>query len=116
MLLEVHNMDIQLCCFLAGIYVGVHLFGSQNISTCFQKFKSSNVFYARVRQMMLRSLCDRQPSAGARHEVASILYFYLLFLYTVILEKSARIILCDLNKIAHLHIVCDFNLCNDSQG
>ena len=32
------------------------------------------------------------------------------------LEKSARIILCDLNKIAHLHIVCDFNLCDDSQG
>ena len=25
---------------------------------------------------------------------------------TVMLEKSARIILCDLNKIAHLHIVC----------
>ena len=31
-------------------------------------------------------------------------------------RKSARIILCDLNKIAHLHIVCDFNLCDDSQG
>ena len=45
MLLEVHNMDIQLCCFLAGIYVCVHLFGCQ-------KFKSSNVFYARARQMM----------------------------------------------------------------
>ena len=52
MLLEVHNMDIQLCCFLAGIYVCVHLFGCQNKSTCFQKFKSSNVFYARARQMM----------------------------------------------------------------
>ena len=36
--------------------------------------------------------------------------------YTVMLEKSARIILSDLNKIAHLHIVCDFNLCDDSQG
>ena len=53
MLLEVHNMDIQLCCFLAEIYyVCVHLFGCQNKSTCFQKFKSSNVFYARARQMM----------------------------------------------------------------
>ena len=31
------------------------------------------------------------------------------------LEKSARIILCVLTKIAHLHIVCDFNLCDDSQ-
>ena len=47
-----HNMDIQLCCFLAGIYVCVHLFGCQNKSTCFHKFKSSNVFYARARQMM----------------------------------------------------------------
>ena len=28
---------IQLCCFLAGIYVCVHLFGCQNKSTCFQK-------------------------------------------------------------------------------
>ena len=52
MLLEVHNMDIQLCFFLAGIYVCVHLFGCQNKSTCFQKFKSSNVFYAHARQMM----------------------------------------------------------------
>ena len=52
MLFEVHNMDIQLCCFLAGIYVCVHLFGCQNKSTCFQKFKPSNVFYARARQMM----------------------------------------------------------------
>ena len=43
-----HNMDIQLCCFLAGIYVCVHLFGCQNKSTCFQKFKSSNVFYVRA--------------------------------------------------------------------
>ena len=42
MLLEVHNMDIH--GFLAGIYVCVQ--------TCFQKFKSSNVFYARARQMM----------------------------------------------------------------
>ena len=32
------------------------------------------------------------------------------------LEKSARLILWNLNKIAHLHIVFDFNLCNDSQG
>ena len=28
------------------------LFGCQKKSTCFQKFKSSNVFYARARQMM----------------------------------------------------------------
>ena len=48
----IHNMDIQLCCFLAEIYVCVHLFGCQNKSTCFQKCKSSNVFYARARQMM----------------------------------------------------------------
>ena len=34
------------------IYVCVHLFGCQNKSTCFQKFKSSNVFYARAREMM----------------------------------------------------------------
>ena len=27
------------------------------------------------------------------------------------LEKSARIILCDLNKIAHLHIVCAILIC-----
>ena len=38
--------------YIAGIYVCVHLFGCQNKSTCFQKFKSSNVFYARARQMM----------------------------------------------------------------
>ena len=38
------------------------------------------------------------------------------YTYTVMLEKSARIKLCDLKKIAHLHIVCDFNLCDDSQG
>ena len=49
MLLEVHNMDIQLCCFLAAIYVCVHLFGCQNKSACFQKFKPSNVFYAHAR-------------------------------------------------------------------
>ena len=52
MLLEVYNMDIQLCCFIAGIYVCVHLFGCQNKSTCFQKFKSSNVFYVHAWQMM----------------------------------------------------------------
>ena len=45
-------LDIQLCCFLAGIYECVHLFGCQNKSMCFQKLKSSNVLYARVRQMM----------------------------------------------------------------
>ena len=43
MLLEVHNMDIQLCCFLAGIYVCVHLFDCQNKSTCFQIFKFSDI-------------------------------------------------------------------------
>ena len=48
----IHNMDIQLCCFLAGIYVCVHLFGCPNKSTCFQKFKSSNVSYAGAWQMM----------------------------------------------------------------
>ena len=47
-LLEVHDMDIQLCCFQAGIYVCVHLFGYQNKSTCFQKFKSSNIFWLPV--------------------------------------------------------------------
>ena len=52
MLLEVHNMDIQLCCFLARIYVCVHLFGCHNKSMSFQKLNSSNVFYARARQMM----------------------------------------------------------------
>ena len=36
--------------------------------------------------------------------------------HTVMLENTARIILCDLNEIAHLHIVCDFNLSDDSQG
>ena len=69
MLLEVqwekllHNMDIQLCCFLAGIYICVHLFGCQNKSTCFQKLKSSNVFYAHVRQMMLVA---KRPAALRR--------------------------------------------------
>ena len=49
-LLEVHNMDIQLCCFLAGIYVCVHLFGCQNKSTRFQKFKSTKLMFSmRVR-------------------------------------------------------------------
>ena len=28
----------------------------------------------------------------------------------VMLEKSVRIILCDLKKITHFHIVCDINL------
>ena len=41
---------IQFCCFLARIYVGVHLFGCQNKSTCFQKFKSSKLMFSmRVR-------------------------------------------------------------------
>ena len=44
MLLEVHNMDIHICCFLAGIYVYVQ--------TYFQIFKSLNDFYARARQIM----------------------------------------------------------------
>ena len=30
----------------------VHLFGCQNKSTCFQKFKPSNAFYAHARKMM----------------------------------------------------------------
>ena len=63
-----HNMDIQLCCFLAGMCV--HLFGCQNKSLCSQKLKSSNVFYACARQMMPVVL-DRQPSAGASRKVAS---------------------------------------------
>ena len=33
--LMLSTVDIQLCCFLAGIYVCVHLFGCQNKSTCF---------------------------------------------------------------------------------
>ena len=33
---------------------------------------------------------------------------------TVMLEKSARIILCDL--IICISCVCDFNLCDDSQA
>ena len=66
-----HNMDIQLCCFLAGIYVCMHLFGCQNKSTCFQKLKSSNVFYARAWQMM--------PVAGDSREVSSI--YIILALY-----------------------------------
>ena len=45
-------LDIQLCCFLARIYVCVHLFGCQNKSTCFQILVSSNIFYARARKMM----------------------------------------------------------------
>ena len=45
-------LDIQFCCFIARIYVCVHFFVCQNKSTCFQKSKSSNVFYARARQMM----------------------------------------------------------------
>ena len=48
------------------------------------------------------------------HVYTSVMIFYVQD--TVMLEKSVRIILCDLNKIAHLHIVCDFNLCDDSQG
>ena len=60
---------IQLCCFLAGIYVCVHLFGCQNKSTCFQKFKySSNVFYARERQTMLVA---KRPAALCRSYIAA---------------------------------------------
>ena len=59
---------IQLCCFLAGIYVCVHLFGCQNKSTCFQKFKSSNVFYARARQMMPVA---KRPVGGTPQELAA---------------------------------------------
>ena len=43
-MLEVHNMDIYICCFLAGIYVCEQ--------TYFQKFKSLNDLYVRARQIM----------------------------------------------------------------
>ena len=50
MLLEVQWEN----CYTTWIYnfVCVHLFGCQKKSTCFQKFKYSNVFYARARKMM----------------------------------------------------------------
>ena len=45
------------------------------------------------------------------------IYFYISHYCIIMLEKSARIIiLCDLTKIAYLHIVCDFNLCDESEG
>ena len=48
------------------IYVCVHLFGCQNKSTCFQKLKSSNVFYAREWQMMLVAVGPPQKLATKR--------------------------------------------------
>ena len=45
---EVHKMDIQLCCFLAGIYVCVHLFGCQNKSHVFRN-SSLQMFYMHIR-------------------------------------------------------------------
>ena len=47
-------------------------------------------------------------------ELVTFIYLHCIRRNYVML--SARIILCDLNKIAHLHIVCDFNLCDNSQG
>ena len=59
-------MDIQLCCFLAVIYVYVHLLGCQNKSKCFQILKSSNVFYARSRQMMPVGINGSPTNGSAR--------------------------------------------------
>ena len=79
MLLEVqweNCYTIWLCCFLAGIYACMRLFGCHNKSTCFQKFKSSNVFYARARQMMpvaKRPAGQRPPQElGAKQLVSYI--------------------------------------------
>ena len=63
-----HNMDIQLCCFLAGIYVCVHLFGCQNKSMCFQKFKSSTVFYICVCTI---NDAGREATSGHLRELAA---------------------------------------------
>ena len=73
MLLEVqwencYTTWIYNCCFLAGIYVCVHLFGCQNKSTCFQKFKSSNVFYACARQRM--PVATREATGDPPQELA----------------------------------------------
>ena len=73
-----HNMDIQLCCFLAGIYVYNYVcinWLPEKINV-FQKFKSSNAFYARAQQMMLVTkrpvALHRWLSTGASREAASI--------------------------------------------
>ena len=70
--LRVLYLSLQLCCFLVGIYVCVHLFDCQNKSTFFQKLKSSNVFCARAR-----------PSAGASREAASMIYINVTLSYAV---------------------------------
>ena len=66
------------------MYVCVYLFGCQNKSTCFQKLKSSNVFYVRARQMR-----DRRPSTGTSREAACNILYILIFI--IILEIIATI-------------------------
>ena len=46
------NMDIQLCCFLAGIYMYVCICLVARINQRVFRNSSLNVFYARARQMM----------------------------------------------------------------
>ena len=71
-----HNMDIQLCFFLVGIYVCVHLFGCQTKSTYFQKFKSSNVFYAHARQMIL---VTKRPATPPQELAAKRLVYICMY-------------------------------------
>ena len=65
-------MDIQLCCFLAGIYVC----GCQNKSTRFLKFKSSkfNVFYARI---YAANDVGREATGGPPQELGAKRYISL---------------------------------------
>ena len=89
-----HNMDIQLCCFLAGIYICVHLFGCQNKSKCFQKFKSSNVFYARERQMMpvaMRTAALRRSNIGSKQLYSHLYIVYIANESSFLVSLKARI-------------------------
>ena len=69
-------LDIQLCCFLAGIYVCVHLFGCQNKSACFQKlvfkcFLCTCAANDAGREATAYILVALRASAGASREAAS---------------------------------------------
>ena len=55
----------------------MHLFGYQNKLTCFQKLKSSNVFYACAWQNASREV-------GASYKAASIIHIIILFIYIYI--------------------------------
>ena len=65
-----------------------------------------------------RSISVRRPFFFKRAHIVRIEWGNFFLTPTIYHNprNSVRIILCDLKKIAYLHIVCDFNFSDDSQG